>query len=102
MVVVVIEDTFNGKYRSIVGTKLSGPPWIRISEGPIFVISGLNKTFYCLLRNTFLQLKFKVERTVSGIAALYDASHCYCHPYSSHIVICDKVVIPQLLFLYFA
>jgi hypothetical protein len=55
---------FNGKYWAKVGTKLSGTPWIWISEGPVFIISGLKETFYCLLRNTFLQLKFKVECTV--------------------------------------
>jgi len=27
-------NTFNGKYWAIFGTKLSGPPWIWISEGP--------------------------------------------------------------------
>jgi len=57
-------NTFNGKYWAIFGTKLSGPPWIWISEGPVFIISGLKGTFYCLLQNTFLQLKFKVECTV--------------------------------------
>jgi hypothetical protein len=57
-------NTFNGKYWATVGTKLSGPPWIWISEGPVFIISGLKETFYCLLQNTFLQVKFKVECTV--------------------------------------
>ena len=57
-------NTLNGKYRAIVGTKQSGLPWIWISEGPTFIIAGLKETFYCLLRNTFLQLKFKAERTV--------------------------------------
>jgi hypothetical protein len=38
-------NTFNGKYWAIVGTKLSGPPWIRISEGPVFIIPGLKKPF---------------------------------------------------------
>ena len=42
-------NTFNGKNWAIVGTKLSGLPWIRISEGPVFIISLLKETFYCLL-----------------------------------------------------
>jgi hypothetical protein len=58
-------------------------------------------TIFFLLWNTFLQLKFKVERTVWGIVALSDASYGYCHPYSPLIFISDEI-IPQLVFLYFA